>query len=205
MIKAYMETVTGDHSGSSDLQNVETRRGNGKIFFGEMMRGGEDEARKCGYSVIFCNSNEDPELEGRHLSTLFARRVDGVVLSSCNTLPVEGRLLKRRFPLVFVDRTPRGFSGAAVVSDNLGASREATRHLINLGHRHIGIITGPLHLQICAERLAGFRMALQEACLPLPDEYVKCGNFTSDSSFRIGREIMQLPNHQLESFVAAGP
>ena len=135
-------------------------------FFGEMMRGGEDEARKCGYSVIFCNSNEDPELEGRHLSTLFARRVDGVVLSSCNAPPVEGRLLKRRFPLVFVDRTPPGFSGAAVISDNLGASREATRHLINLGHSRIGIITGPLHLQICAERLAGFRMALQEACLP---------------------------------------
>src|SRR5579862_9776275 len=77
-------------------------------FFGEMMRGAEDEARKAGYSVIFCNSNEDPQLEGHHLTTLFARRVDGVVLSSCNSLPVEGRLLKRRFPMVVVDRTPPG-------------------------------------------------------------------------------------------------
>jgi len=163
-------------------------------FFAEIMRGVEDEARKCGYSVIFCNSNEDPELERHHLNTLFARRVDGVLLSSSSALPVEGRLVKRRFPLVFIDRTPPGFSGTAVICDNLGASREATRHLINLGHTRIAIITGPLDLPICTERLEGLRRALQEAGLPLPDEYLKCGNFRSESGYRNGCELMRLPN-----------
>ena len=162
-------------------------------FFAEIMRGVEDEARKRGYSVIFCNSDEDPELERRQLNTLFARRVDGVLLSSSNALPVEGGLVKRRFPLVFVDRTPPGFSGSAVISDNLGASREATRHLIKLGHTRIAIITGPLNLAICTERLEGFRQALQEANLPLPDKYLKCGNFTSESGYRNGCELMRLP------------
>jgi LacI family transcriptional regulator len=176
----------------------------GNAFFGEMMRGAEDEARKAGYSVIFCNSNEDPQLEAHHLTTLFARRVDGVVLSSCNSLPVEGRLLKRRFPMVVVDRTPPGFSGTAVISDNLGASREAARHLIHLGHTSLAIITGPTHLKICNDRLAGFRMALEEASLRLPDDYVKCGNFTSDSSYQKGCEIMRLPNPPTGVFCCSG-
>ena len=161
-------------------------------FFGEIMRGVEDEARRCGYSVIFCNSNEDAELERHHLNTLFARRVDGVLLSSTNAHPQEGRLVKQRFPLVFVDRTPPGFSGTAVISDNLGASREAARHLINLGHTRIAIITGPLDLPICTERLEGLRRALQEAGLPLPAEYLKCGDFRSESGYRNGCELMQL-------------
>jgi LacI family transcriptional regulator len=173
-------------------------------FFGEMMRGGDDEARKSGLSVIFCNSNENPELEEHHLRTLYERRVDGVILSSCKTHPLEGSLFKRRFPLVFVDRTPPGFSGTAVISNNLEASREATRHLITLGHRRIAIITGPIHLQICAERLAGFRMALQEACLPLPDEYIKFGDFTADNSCLGGREIMGLSNPPTAVFCCSG-
>ena len=163
-------------------------------FFGEVMRGVEDEARKSGYSVIFCDSNEDSELEREHLNTLFARRVDGVLISTSNPLPEEGRLVKRRFPLVFVDRTPPGFSGTAVITDNLGASREATRHLINLGHTRIATITGPLDLPICAQRLEGLRQALQEAGLPLPAEYLKCGDFRSGSGYRNGCELMRLSN-----------
>lgn len=162
-------------------------------FFGEIMRGVEDEARKCGYSVIFSNSNEDPELERRQLNTLFARRVDGVLLSSSNALP-GGHLAKRRFPLIYVDRTPPGFSGIAVISDNLGASQEATRHLLNLGHTRIAIITGPLNLPVCTERLEGFRRALQEAGLPLPDEYLECGDFRSESGYRSGCNLLGLAN-----------
>jgi LacI family transcriptional regulator len=163
-------------------------------FFGEIMRAVEDQARKCGYSTIFCDSNENPELEREHLDTLFARRVDGVLLSSSFPLRAQSPLSRRRFPLVFFDRTPPGFSGTAVVSDNLGGSREATRHLTNLGHTRIAIITGPLDMPICAERLEGFRQALQEAVLPLPEEYVKRGNFESESGYRHGCELMGLPN-----------
>jgi LacI family transcriptional regulator len=163
-------------------------------FFAEIMRAAEDEARRCGYSVIFCNSNEDPELERQHLDNLFARRVDGVLLSSSFPLYGEGRLVKWRLPLVYFDRIPRGFSGAAVVSDNLAGAREATRHLIKLGHTRIAIITGPLGMRICADRLEGFRQALQEARLPLPAEYLRRGNFKSESGYRCGCELMRLPN-----------
>ncbi len=163
-------------------------------FFTDVMRGVEDEARKSGYSVIFCNSNEDAELESLHLNTLFARRVDGVLLAPTGTLVAEERLLKRRFPLVFFDRVPPAYSGAAVVTDNAGASREATRHLILLGHTRIAIITGRLDMSNAAARLEGFRQMLQEARLPLPEEYLKHGDFKLESGYRSGLELMQLPH-----------
>ena len=155
-------------------------------FFTGVMSGVEDEARKGGYSVIFCNSNEDPELESQYLSTLFARRVDGVLVSPAGALAAEERLLRKRFPLVFLDRVPPGYSGAGVVTDNAGASREAARHLINLGHTRIAIIAGRLDMSNGAERLEGFRQELLEARLPLPDEYLKRGNFKSDTPRKAG-------------------
>ncbi|HLY62273.1 MAG TPA: LacI family DNA-binding transcriptional regulator [Terriglobia bacterium] len=163
-------------------------------FFGEIMTGVEFEAHKSGYSVIFCNSNEDPALETLHLNILFERRVDGILLSSSNPLHMGDRRSTRRSPVVFVDRTPPGYLGAAVVGDNLGASREAARHLIGLGHSRIAIITGPLNLPICVERLEGFRQALQEAVLPLADDFVKCGDFRSESGYLTGLELMRLPD-----------
>ena len=161
-------------------------------FFGEVMRGVEDTARTSGYSVIFCNSNEDPELEGTHLNTLFARRVDGVLISSSNPRLTDGHLTKRRFPLVFLDRIPPNFAGAAVITDNFGASQEAARHLINLGHRRIAIICGPPDLPICVERLRGLVEGLKESGLSLPDDYLKFGTFLPESGYTNGCELMKL-------------
>ena len=161
-------------------------------FFVKVLQGVEDEARKNRYSVIFCNSNEDPEIESLHLDTLFARRVDGVLLSPTGALAAEERLMKRRFPLVFFDRRPDGFSGPAVVTDNFGASREAAAHLIALGHKRIAIITGRLDQSTGVERLEGFRQGVKEAGLSLPTEYVQLGNFKLDSGYRRGLELMGL-------------
>jgi len=163
-------------------------------FFAEVMRGIEDEARKFGYSVICCNTNEDPDLERKHLETLFARRVDGVLLSSNLINTAELRHPRRQFPMVYFDRTPAAFSGTAVLTDNFGASREAIRHLINLGHTRIAIISGSQDLSVANARLEGFRSALQEAALPLPNEYLKFGNFFRlESGYRLGCELMLLP------------
>lgn len=170
-------------------------------FFVKVLQGVEDEARKNRYSVIFCNSNEDPEVESLHLDTLFARRVDGVLLSPTGALAAEERLMKKRFPLVFFDRRPDGFSGPAVVTDSFGASREAAAHLIALGHKRISIITGRLDQSTGVERLEGFRQGAKEGGVPLPAEYVKLGDFKLDSGYRRGLELMGLPQPPTAIFV----
>jgi LacI family transcriptional regulator len=163
-------------------------------FFTDVMSGVEDVARPNGYSVILCNSNENPDQERRHLSTLFSRRVEGVLLAPTDTHIAHDRLVSRRFPLVFVDRIPQGFKGGAVITDNFRAAYEATRYLIGLGHERIGIIAGRLDLSNGFDRMEGFRKAMQEAHLPIRDEYVARGNFQLESGYTHGLELLQLPN-----------
>lgn len=162
-------------------------------FFADVMHGVEGEARRNNYSVIFCNADEDPELERRQLSMLFSRRVDGVLLAPTDSHAAHDRLINRRFPLVFFDRIPAGFSGTAVVTDNFEASHQAARYLIGLGHRRIAIITGRLNLSNGLQRLEGFRRGLQEADLPFPQAYLRCGEFQLDTAHKCGLELMQLP------------
>jgi len=162
-------------------------------FFTDVMHGVEDEARRNGYSVILCNANEDPELERSQLEMLFSRRVDGVLLAPTSSRVGEERLTQRRFPLVLFDRIPPGFAGAAVVTDSLSAAHAAAHHLISLGHVRIAIIAGRLDLTNGLDRLEGFRKALQEAHLPLREEYLRKGNFQLESGYRCGLELMQLP------------
>jgi LacI family transcriptional regulator, galactose operon repressor len=161
-------------------------------FFTEVVQGLETEALQNGYSLILCNSGEDPQREQNQLSTLFSRRVDGVLLACTDSSSAYDSLIRRRFPLVFIDRVPIGFTGGAVVSDNVGGAYEATRHLIVLGHARIAIITGQLQLSNGIDRVEGFRKAMQEAHLPVREEYFYRGDFQIESGYRGGMELLRL-------------
>jgi LacI family transcriptional regulator len=162
-------------------------------FFPEVIQGVEDAARLEGYSVILCNSNEDPEQERRHLSTLFSRRVDGVLLACADNAAAYDSLVQRRFPIVFVDRIPEGVSHSGVSTDNEDAGYHATQYLIELGHQRIAFITGKLRHSPHAERLAGFRKAMQERHLAVRDEYLKLGDQTIETGYQAGLDLLRLP------------
>jgi LacI family transcriptional regulator len=162
-------------------------------FFPEVIRGVEDGARREGYSVILCNSNEDPEQEERHLNMLLARRVDGVLLACTNYAAAYDRFLRRRFPLVFFDRIPELAHAGAVGTDNLDASYQAAVHLLQQGHREIGFIAGNLLLSPHAKRLDGFRKAMEEANIAVSDRYLRLGNLQLESGYSNGLELLRLP------------
>ena len=161
-------------------------------FFTELMLGAETAARARRYSIILCNSSEDPALERQCLNALFSRRVDGVILAPADLHGAQDRLTARRFPIVLVDRVPPHFTGLAVIANNLEAAYQGTRHLIELGHRRIAIITGRLDLSTGTDRLEGFRNAMQEAHLPIRDEYFQRGNFQLQSGYERGLKLLDL-------------
>lgn len=78
--------------------------------------------------------------------------------------------------------------------DNALASYQAARHLIELGHQHIAIIAGREATLTGSGRLEGFRKALQEAHLPLQEEYIRPGGFSMEGGYRAAVEILRLPN-----------
>jgi LacI family transcriptional regulator len=161
-------------------------------FFPQVIRGVEDEARQNGYSVILCDSTEDAEQESRHLNTLFSRRVDGVLLACSDASAPYDRLMRRRFPIVFVDRIPRGLSHSAVSTDNAAAAFEAANHLIQLGHERIAFITGRLGLSPHAGRLEGFRRAMQASNLPIRESYLCSGGGESETGRRLAAELLRM-------------
>ena len=145
--------------------------------------------------MILSNSNENSEQESQNLDLLQSRRVDGVVLACSSGRIAQERLSDRRFPIVFLDRLPfAGFSGRAVIVDNTGGAYAATKHLIELGHTKIAIIAGLLDLSVGAERLAGFRKAMEKAHLPVREEYFQVGDFHPESGYRCGMSLMALPD-----------
>ena len=111
-------------------------------FYPEVILGAEEVAGLARYSVILCNANEDTAQEERQLNALFSHRVDGVLIACSNPAVAVDRLLHRRFPIVCFDRIPEGFRGDAAATDNFAGGYEATRHLIELGHRRIAILAG---------------------------------------------------------------
>jgi LacI family transcriptional regulator len=161
-------------------------------FFPEVVRGVESAAEQQGYSVILCDSNEDPAREQRHLSAFFSRRVDGVLIACSAESNAYESIVRRRFPTVFVDRIPRGLPVSAVSTDNVDAGRQAAQHLIQLGHERIAMIVGNLRLSPHTDRLEGFRRAMQAARLPVRDEYLGCGDLSIESGYDRGRELLQL-------------
>ena len=162
-------------------------------FYPEIMRGMEDVARRSGYSVIFCDSYEDRDLDHTHLSMLVSRRVDGVLMAPADPYDARDLLTRHRIPFVFFDRVPRGFPGPAVIIDNIEASRNATRYLIGLGHERNAVATWLPQLPAMVERVEGFRQALQEAHLPLRPEYIRWVDFSLESAYQCGLELMRLP------------
>jgi len=161
-------------------------------FFTDIMSGVQHEARLHGYSVIFCDANENPEFERQSLKALSSRRVDGVLLAPTDSDIAQDRPTRERFPMVFFDRIPAGFRGSAVITDNFEGAQTATSHLIGLGHERIAIITGRQNLSNGSERLEGFRQALYQARLPLSEEYVRRGDFGLESGYQCALELMRL-------------
>jgi LacI family transcriptional regulator len=163
-------------------------------FYPEVIVGAEEIARAAGYSVILCNANEDAEQEQQQLNTLFSHRVDGVLIACSDPAISFDRLMRRRFPIVCFDRIPPGFRGDTVTTDNASGGYEATRHLIDLGHRRIAVLAGRAGLSTHSARLEGFRKAMSEARLQVPDEYCLTGGMVPETGYEAGRKLLSLPN-----------
>ena len=161
-------------------------------FFVEVVRGVEDTARVAGYSVLLCNSNDDVSQEQRHLSVLFSRRVDGILLASTDPYSITRRHDRQNVPIVLFDRIAPGHQGPAVVVDNNTAAYEAVKYLISVGHRRVAFIAGRLDLSTGRDRAEGFRRAMEDAHLPVRADYLKHGDFKPMSGYDAGLELLRL-------------
>jgi LacI family transcriptional regulator len=149
-------------------------------YFAEIIRGIEDTCFEAGFNVILCNSDDDPKKQGQYIRVLTEKQVDGlIVLSSGGDDELGEHLRHAGMPQVLVDREVEHLNADLVEVNHESGGYLATRHLLELGHRRIACITGPLPLSSAAQRLAGHRRALEEAGLKPQASLLHESDFTS--------------------------
>jgi DNA-binding LacI/PurR family transcriptional regulator len=146
-------------------------------FNGEVVEAVEETANKNGYSVILATSQADPEREMAVVRSFQERRVDGIVVASSRVgslyMPLLGEM---NIPIVLLNNQSPGAFVDAVTIDNVDGAMQATRHLIELGHKRIAYMGDRFGLQSDAERLKGYRKALRRAQSPCLEELVTHGD-----------------------------
>ena len=161
-------------------------------FFSELARGIEDACYRNGYSVILCNSDDDPIRQEAYLRVLMERRIDGLIVGSTGHDPILASMLKgARVPLLIIDRPMPEVSADIVQADHERGGYLAAKHLIDLGHQAIGFIGGPIHSSPTAERLKGFLSALREARIKIPRTWIAEADFTSEGGYQAAIRLMK--------------
>jgi LacI family transcriptional regulator len=154
-------------------------------FFTSLVRGAEDVANASGYSVMLCNTDEKPEKELTYLRMLRRKRVDAILMAPTGVpQPLVDQLIGLGFPLVYFDRPAPGAASDTVLVDNVGGAHEAVSHLLSLGHRRVGVITGLFGVGTTNERLDGYMRAMDEHGMPVDRALVRQGNSRLDGGFR---------------------
>ena len=163
-------------------------------FFARVAAGIEAAANHVGYSVILCNTGWSLSREVHYLNNLLARRVDGLL---CISLAMSAEhiapVLRRRTPVVVFERTMPGVEVDAVEIDNVQGAFDATAHLLDLGHRRIGCITGLPNSTLNEERILGYRRALTERDIPFDPTLLHTGDYTAAAGVRESRELLRMP------------
>ncbi|MFK0164375.1 LacI family DNA-binding transcriptional regulator [Rhizobium sp. NPDC090279] len=125
-------------------------------FFGILAHAIEQELFQRGYQTLICSTAENMDHEARYISMLLSQRVDGVIVASAfgSTRHFE-TLRDAHIPIVAIDRELPGIADDAVMADHEVGGRLMARHLIERGHRAIGIVGAPAHSQPVQLRLRG--------------------------------------------------
>jgi LacI family transcriptional regulator len=144
-----------------------------------LVRGAEDEAARAGVGLVLTATHGRRFGNKYWIQQLSTRRTDGVVLVVSELQPGTGDKLHRlNTPFVLVD--PVGGADPTmptVAASNWSGGLSATEHLLALGHRRIGIVTGPATLMCSRDRLDGYRAALRRADLGATEDLVRYGDF----------------------------
>ena len=175
-------------------------------FFSRIVWAAEAAVAAWGYSLVVFNSDEKPDNEKRILARIRMLSCDGVVLvpvglpSTYAQRDADGNGV----PMVLFGRVVDDNRSDTVTIDNEAAASQVTNYLLDLGHRRIGSITGPLHLTTGRGRLDGMLQAMaQRGAAPQPG-HVRSGEFREDVAYSVAREILGRPDRPSALYVANG-
>lgn len=142
-----------------------------------------------GYFAMVASSGDDPDDERRAAETLLDRNVDGLILATARIDDELPRLLRQRGVAHALVLRTDGQSPSAIGDDEVGGYL-AVRHLIDLGHRDIAVVTGPDFTSTGAARLSGARRALSEAGIQPREEWLIAAGYGIENGYAAGEALL---------------
>lgn len=174
-------------------------------FYSRLVWAAEADVSAWGYSLVVFNSDEKPDNEKRILSRVRMLGCDGVLLVPVGDedhYPV--RDTRRWPPTVLYGRSFNRDNMDTVTLDNHEAARLATNYLLDLGHRRIGSIAAPTHLNTGRDRLAGMIDAMAARGVTPRPEHIRSGDFREQMAYSVAREMLKQPDRPSALYVANG-
>jgi LacI family transcriptional regulator len=172
-------------------------------FFASIHRGVEEVARKRGVAVMAASLDRAPELERDLVAAFASRRVDGLLLGP--TAREQGYLtteLRNGWPIVCIDRLPRGVEVDSVLTNNREATAEGVAHLLSQGHSRVAYIGGQSGLTTAHERYSGYLDAMAAAGAAVRQEWVRFDALGAEDAQVIARQMLAMPERPTAIFTA---
>lgn len=157
------------------------------LFFSNLAKGVEDECRENGWNLILCNSSDIHQRDLDNIQMLADKGVDGIIygMSADSDAKKAKKCLdlmnKLKMPFILIDRFIVNVDCCSVVVDHKCGGYLATKHLIELGHRRIACVTGPMTLSDSIYRLEGYKKALEEDNIEYDPSILFEGKYTWES------------------------
>jgi DNA-binding LacI/PurR family transcriptional regulator len=177
-------------------------------FFTTVVRGIEDYAFDAGHMLLLCDSEDNVKRESQFIRVLGMGTVSGVVLCTADERILEQQihtLQKSDISVVAIDRITETAPVDAVLAENFAGSYTGMKHLLDCGHRRIGIIAGPDYYAPGRERLEGCLKALEDAGVPVDESLIQRTDFKQVSSQAATRILLEKLDRPTAIFVSNGP
>jgi len=153
-------------------------------FFASIAKSVESEARKAGYSIMLCDTQEDTKIEISSLQLLWNRKVDGVIICPVGQ---ESKHLERLwdtgFPMVVIDRYFPELECPSIISDNYQGALDGVNYLLENNHRIIGCIQGFLKTSVNDDRVRGYRDAHKTHNITFDDSLIVGDSFGEQNGY----------------------
>ncbi len=166
-------------------------------FFAQIIDSIYNCAFNSDYDIILAVSQEDSEKERKHLETMLAMRVDGIIISVCEKSQNHDMFLKIKslgVPIVFFDRTIEDDNFSSVTINNVQGAFKAVEKAIESGYRNIGHIGGWQSINIGKDRYTGYKDALRKYRIPLNKKHIIFGGFGENDGYKAFMELYDKKN-----------
>jgi LacI family transcriptional regulator len=157
------------------------------IFSAQVIGGIVKQAKLQGYQVIQVSASQENEDDMEYLNIFLNQGIDGVIFPHSSISSLQSlksgflSVIRSGIPAIAMDVKIDGATSCGDGCDHIYGGYLATRHLIEYGHRKIGVISGPKDYVSSVKRLDGYCKALKEAGIPFDQSFVYAGNYKLES------------------------